>query len=118
MLSLAVTSLPTGVTEPIEFLFIILAPALFGIRALLTGAAMMLLAILMVKLGFGFSAGLINYVLTFRLATVHHAAATGDQGPRAGGRGGAALVRRARDHPAVHRRTPGRAGRNRGPGGR
>jgi PTS system N-acetylglucosamine-specific IIC component len=68
-LSLALTSLLTGVTEPVEFTFIFLAPLLFVVHAVLTGTAMVIMNLLGVKLGFGFSAGLIDYVLNFGLAT-------------------------------------------------
>lgn len=67
--SLALTAFLTGVTEPIEFTFLFLAPALFVAHALLTGAAMVLMDALGVKLGFGFSAGLLDYLLNFGLAT-------------------------------------------------
>jgi PTS system N-acetylglucosamine-specific IIC component len=67
--SLALTSFLTGVTEPIEFTFMFLAPLLFAIHAVLTGVAMALMNILNVKLGFGFSAGLFDYVLNFSKAT-------------------------------------------------
>jgi N-acetylglucosamine PTS system EIICBA or EIICB component len=67
--SLALTSLLTGVTEPIEFTFMFLAPALYALHALLTGTAMVLMQALGVKLGFGFSAGLFDYVLNFSRAT-------------------------------------------------
>ena len=69
LLSVALTSLLTGVTEPIEFLFIFLAPLLFLVHAVLTGLAMVLMDALGVKLGFGFSAGLFDYVLNYGLAT-------------------------------------------------
>jgi PTS system N-acetylglucosamine-specific IIC component len=69
LLSVALTSLLTGVTEPIEFLFIFLAPLLFLVHAVLTGLAMVIMDALGVKLGFGFSAGLFDYVLNFGLAT-------------------------------------------------
>ncbi len=68
-LSLGLTSFLTGVTEPIEFTFIFLAPALYAVHAVLTGAAMALMDILGVKLGFGFSAGLIDYILNFNKST-------------------------------------------------
>lgn len=68
-LSLGLTSFLTGVTEPIEFTFLFLAPALFVIHAVLTGVAMVVMDLLGVKLGFGFSAGLLDYVLNFGLAT-------------------------------------------------
>jgi PTS system N-acetylglucosamine-specific IIC component len=65
LISMAATSFLTGVTEPIEFSFMFLAPALFALHAVLTGAAMALMAALDVHLGFGFSAGLFDYVLNF-----------------------------------------------------
>ncbi|HKF98043.1 MAG TPA: N-acetylglucosamine-specific PTS transporter subunit IIBC, partial [Steroidobacteraceae bacterium] len=67
--SIALTSILTGVTEPIEFTFIFLAPLLYAVHALLTGVAFIVMNALQVRLGFGFSAGLIDYVLNFRLAT-------------------------------------------------
>nr|WP_295671082.1 N-acetylglucosamine-specific PTS transporter subunit IIBC [Sphingomonas sp.] len=69
LLSLALTSALTGVTEPIEFSFMFLAPALYGIHAVLTGISMALMNALGVKLGFGFSAGLFDYVLNYGKAT-------------------------------------------------
>jgi len=65
LLSLAATSFLTGVTEPVEFSFMFLAPGLFALHAVLTGAAMSLMALLGSHLGFGFSAGLFDYVLNF-----------------------------------------------------
>ncbi|ADG11580.1 PTS N-acetyl-D-glucosamine transporter [Caulobacter segnis] len=67
--SLALTSFLTGVTEPIEFSFMFLAPALYAIHAILTGVSMALLDMLHVKLGFTFSAGLFDYVLNFGKAS-------------------------------------------------
>jgi PTS system N-acetylglucosamine-specific IIC component len=67
--SIAFTSLLTGVTEPIEFTFMFLAPALYAVHALLTGAAFVVMNALHVRLGFGFSAGLFDYVLNFNKAT-------------------------------------------------
>ncbi|MBC7666953.1 MAG: PTS transporter subunit EIIC [Gemmatimonadaceae bacterium] len=67
--SLALTSFLTGVTEPIEFSFMFLAPMLYALHAVLTGVAMALMNLLDVKLGFGFSAGLFDYVLNFSKAT-------------------------------------------------
>jgi len=69
LFSLALTSALTGVTEPIEFSFMFLAPALFAVHAVLTGIAMVVMDLLGVKLGFGFSAGLFDYVLNFGKAT-------------------------------------------------
>jgi PTS system N-acetylglucosamine-specific IIC component len=67
--SIALTSLLTGVTEPIEFTFIFLAPVLYAVHALLTGVAFIIMNALKVRLGFGFSAGLFDYVLNFSRAT-------------------------------------------------
>lgn len=67
--SLALTSLLTGVTEPIEFSFMFLAPVLYAIHAVLTGISMWLTDALGMHLGFGFSAGLFDYVLNFGKAT-------------------------------------------------
>ncbi|HEU5138034.1 MAG TPA: N-acetylglucosamine-specific PTS transporter subunit IIBC [Steroidobacteraceae bacterium] len=69
LLSMALTSFLTGVTEPIEFAFMFLAPVLYAIHAVLTGLAMVLMHALDVHLGFGFSAGLFDYVLNYSLAT-------------------------------------------------
>ncbi|WP_380874365.1 PTS N-acetylglucosamine transporter subunit IIABC [Sphingomonas sp. DBB INV C78] len=69
LLSLALTSFLTGVTEPIEFTFIFLAPLLYALHAVLTGVAMALMDLLGVKLGFGFSAGLFDYLMNYGLAT-------------------------------------------------
>jgi PTS system N-acetylglucosamine-specific IIC component len=69
LLSLALTSFLTGVTEPIEFTFMFLAPALYAVHAVLTGVAMALMHALGIRLGFGFSAGLFDYVLNFSRAT-------------------------------------------------
>lgn len=69
LLSMALTAMLTGVTEPIEFAFMFLAPALYAIHAVLTGVSMALMHVLGVKLGFGFSAGLFDYVLNFGIST-------------------------------------------------
>ncbi len=67
--SIALTSILTGVTEPIEFTFMFLAPALYAVHALLTGLAFIIMDTLHVRLGFGFSAGLFDYVLNYNRAT-------------------------------------------------
>jgi N-acetylglucosamine PTS system EIICBA or EIICB component len=67
--SIALTSILTGVTEPIEFTFMFLAPALYAVHALLTGIAFIVMNALHVRLGFNFSAGLFDYVLNFTWAT-------------------------------------------------
>lgn len=69
MLSAAFTSFLTGITEPIEFAFMFVSPVLYVIHAVLTGAAMAATTLLGVKHGFGFSAGFIDYVLNYNLAT-------------------------------------------------
>lgn len=65
LLSAAFASFLTGVTEPVEFAFIFVAPLLFLVHAVLTGTALAVCTILNIKIGFGFSAGLIDYVLNF-----------------------------------------------------
>ncbi|HLJ38707.1 MAG TPA: N-acetylglucosamine-specific PTS transporter subunit IIBC [Steroidobacteraceae bacterium] len=67
--SIALTSLLTGVTEPIEFTFMFLAPLLYAVHAVLTGVAFIIMKALNVHLGFSFSAGLFDYVLNFKYAT-------------------------------------------------
>ena len=69
LLSLALTSFLTGVTEPIEFTFMFLAPMLYAVHAVLTGLSMVLMDALGVRLGFGFSAGLFDYLINFNAAT-------------------------------------------------
>jgi PTS system N-acetylglucosamine-specific IIC component len=69
MLSVGLTSFVTGITEPIEYSFLFIAPVLYAIHALLTGVSMALCWGLGVKDGFSFSAGLIDYVLNWNLAT-------------------------------------------------
>lgn len=69
LFSMALTSFLTGVTEPIEFTFMFLAPVLYAIHAVLTGASMALMDAIGVHLGFGFSAGLFDFVLNFNKAT-------------------------------------------------
>jgi len=68
LMSLALTSFLTGVTEPIEFTFMFLAPLLFAVHAVATGLAMVIMHVLGVHLGFNFSAGLFDYVLYFNHA--------------------------------------------------
>ena len=69
LLSMALTAFLTGVTEPIEFSFIFLAPALYVLHMVLTGIAFVVMNLLGVKLGFTFSAGVLDYVLNFSKAT-------------------------------------------------
>ncbi|MER7520994.1 PTS transporter subunit EIIC [Streptomyces sp. NPDC126499] len=69
MISLALTSFVTGVTEPIEFSFMFIAPVLYAIHAVLTAVSMAVTWALGVHAGFTFSAGLIDYGLNWNLAT-------------------------------------------------
>ena len=68
-ISMALTSFLTGVTEPIEFTFMFLAPALYAAHIVLTGLAFVIMNVLGVKLGFSFSAGLFDYLINFGLST-------------------------------------------------
>jgi N-acetylglucosamine PTS system EIICBA or EIICB component len=63
MMSAALASFVTGITEPIEFAFIFVAPVLLVAHAVLTGLAMALTALIGGQLGFGFSAGLLDLLL-------------------------------------------------------
>lgn len=65
LLSAAFASFLTGITEPIEFAFLFVAPVLFLVHALLTASAMVVTTLLGIQMGFGFSAGAIDYVLNF-----------------------------------------------------
>lgn len=64
LFSMALTAAITGVTEPVEFSFMFLAPLLYGVHAILTGVSMALMNLLDVRLGFTFSAGLFDYLLS------------------------------------------------------
>lgn len=65
LISAALASFLTGITEPIEFAFMFVAPLLYLVHAVLTGTALAVAALLDIKIGFSFSAGLIDYVLNF-----------------------------------------------------
>ncbi len=65
----AFTSFLTGITEPLEFLFLFVAPPLFLLHALLTGLALAVAQMFNIHAGFGFSAGFIDYVINYKLAT-------------------------------------------------
>ncbi|SFS87142.1 PTS transporter subunit EIIC [Marininema halotolerans] len=69
LMAAALTAFVTGITEPIEYAFMFLAPVLYGIHAVLTGFSLVIMDALGVKHGFGFSAGLIDYLLNFTRAT-------------------------------------------------
>jgi PTS system glucose-specific IIC component len=65
MISAALTAFLTGITEPIEFAFLFVAPLLYAIHALLAGLAYFTCITLGIKHGFTFSHGLIDYVVLF-----------------------------------------------------
>ncbi|MGL3815431.1 PTS N-acetyl glucosamine transporter subunit IIABC [Klebsiella pneumoniae] len=67
LLSVAVTAFLTGVTEPLEFLFMFLAPLLYLLHALLTGISLFVATLLGIHAGFSFSAGAIDYALMYNL---------------------------------------------------
>ncbi len=60
LLSAALTSMLTGITEPIEFSFLFVAPALFAVQVVLAGAAYMIAHILDIAVGLTFSGGLLD----------------------------------------------------------
>ncbi|MEV8533483.1 PTS transporter subunit EIIC [Streptomyces sp. NPDC051211] len=68
MFSLALTAFVTGVTEPIEFTFMFIAPVLYAIHAVLTGVSMALTWALGMRDGFGFSAGAVDFLLNLGIA--------------------------------------------------
>lgn len=62
----ALCSFLTGVTEPLEFSFMFLAPALYVVHALLTGISAFICTLLPVRCGFNFSGGFIDWILCFK----------------------------------------------------
>ena len=69
MMSAALTAFLTGITEPLEFAFLFVAPVLYVIHALLAGVAYVVCILLGIKHGFTFSHGLIDYVVLFPKST-------------------------------------------------
>ncbi len=69
MISAALTSFITGITEPIEFSFLFLAPLLYVVHALLSGFAFFLCIVLGIKHGTTFSHGLIDFIVLFPKST-------------------------------------------------
>ncbi|UHA75801.1 PTS transporter subunit EIIC [Paenibacillus sp. 481] len=67
MLTAALTSFLTGLTEPLEFAFMLTVPLLYAVHAVLTGVAMMITVWLDIRAGFSFSAGAIDLVLSWHL---------------------------------------------------
>lgn len=66
LLAAALSSFFTGVTEPLEFAFMFLAPGLYVLHAGLTGISAIVTTLLPVRAGFNFSAGLVDWVLSFK----------------------------------------------------
>lgn len=69
LMSAALTSFVTGITEPVEFAFMFLAPILYVLHALLTGLSLAITNLLGIKDGFMFSAGFIDYVINYGIAS-------------------------------------------------
>lgn len=63
LLSAALTCMLTGITEPIEFSFLFVAPMLFGVQVILAGSAYMIAHILNIAVGLTFSGGFIDLLL-------------------------------------------------------
>lgn len=66
LLSASFSAFFTGVTEPLEFAFMFLAPGLYLIHAILTGLSVGICALLPVRSGFNFSAGFVDWILSFK----------------------------------------------------
>ncbi len=62
----ALCSFFTGVTEPLEFSFMFLSPVLYVVHALITGVFAAVTSMLPVRAGFNFSAGLVDWILSFK----------------------------------------------------
>lgn len=62
LLSAALTSILTGITEPIEFSFLFAAPLLFGVQVILAGSAYMIAHMFNIAIGLTFSGGLIDFI--------------------------------------------------------
>jgi len=72
MLAAAVAAFFTGITEPLEFSFMFVAPVLYLIHAVLTGISVFIAASMHWIAGFGFSAGLVDMVLSTRNPLATH----------------------------------------------
>lgn len=72
MLAAGFASFFTGVTEPIEFAFMFVAPPLYLLHAIFTGISVFLAAKLNAIAGFGFSAGLVDFILSLRNPNAHN----------------------------------------------
>lgn len=63
LLSAALACMATGITEPLEFSFLFVAPALFAVQVVLAGSAYMIAHILNIAVGLTFSGGLLDFFL-------------------------------------------------------
>ena len=63
LFSAALTSFLTGITEPLEFSFLFVAPILYGVHCLFAGLAFMLMNIFNVRIGLTFSGGLVDFIV-------------------------------------------------------
>ncbi|RKM59458.1 PTS glucose transporter subunit IIBC [Butyrivibrio sp. CB08] len=66
LLAGSLASFFTGITEPLEFAFMFMAPGLYLVHAVLTGISAVICTLLPLRLGFNFSAGLVDYILSFK----------------------------------------------------
>lgn len=69
MFSAALTSIITGITEPIEFAFMFVAPLLYALHALLAAISAFVCVSLGIRSGFTFSSGLIDYILNYGISS-------------------------------------------------
>ncbi|PSV27432.1 MULTISPECIES: N-acetylglucosamine-specific PTS transporter subunit IIBC [unclassified Photobacterium] len=72
LLSVALTAFLTGITEPIEFMFMFLAPALYLVHAILMGVSIVVASYLNIHMAFSFSSGLIDYILNYNAPAAHN----------------------------------------------
>lgn len=66
LLAGAFASFFTGITEPLEFSFMFMAPGLYLVHAVLTGISVAVCASMPFRIGFNFSAGLVDWILSFK----------------------------------------------------
>lgn len=66
LLAGAIASFFTGITEPLEFAFMFMAPGLYLVHAVLTGVSAAVCAMLPMRIGFNFSAGFVDWILSFK----------------------------------------------------
>lgn len=69
LISAALTSMLTGITEPVEFAFLFVAPLLYLVNAMLAGVMFVIMDLFHVRHGYTFSGGGIDYLLNYGLST-------------------------------------------------